>query len=119
MHLRGSVVCIRWKVGKDLSEVNGNKVERQVLFWAKVLPRLISVIPGKLDIEGTLSAILSLKRRARVCLPDVVYLHCLQVSIGKVELLTYKKSCFVCFNENPLKMMQNAFCFTLKALFVL
>ena len=30
-----------------------------------------------------------------------------------------KKNCFICFNENPLKMMKNGFYFTLKALFVL
>ena len=29
-----------------------------------------------------------------------------------------KKFLFICFNESPLKMMKNAFYFTLKALFV-
>ena len=29
------------------------------------------------------------------------------------------KFLFICFNESPLKMMKNAFCFMLKALFVL
>ena len=28
-----------------------------------------------------------------------------------------KKNCFICFNENPLKMMANAFHLILKALF--
>ena len=30
-----------------------------------------------------------------------------------------KKLCFICFNDSPLKMMKNAFYFTLKALFIL
>ena len=30
-----------------------------------------------------------------------------------------KKFLFICLDESPLKMMKNAFCFTLKALFVL
>ena len=30
-----------------------------------------------------------------------------------------KNDCFVCFNESPLKMMKNAFCFILKPLFLL
>ena len=37
----------------------------------------------------------------------------------KVGLSPSKKNCFICFNENPLKMMKKAFNFTLKALFVL
>ena len=38
--------------------------------------------------------------------------------IIKVGLLSSKKL-FYFFNENPLKVMKNAFCFTLKALFLL
>ena len=30
-----------------------------------------------------------------------------------------KKNCFICFNENPLKMMKNVFYFIIKALHVL
>ena len=30
-----------------------------------------------------------------------------------------QKNCVICFNENPIKVMKNAFYFTLKALFVL
>ena len=30
-----------------------------------------------------------------------------------------RKIIFICFNESPFKMMKNAFCFILKALFVL
>ena len=30
-----------------------------------------------------------------------------------------KKFIFICFNDSPPKMMKNAFCFILKALFVL
>ena len=30
-----------------------------------------------------------------------------------------KSDCFICLNESPLKMMENAFYFLLKALFVL
>ena len=33
----------------------------------------------------------------------------------KVGLLPSKKSCFICFNENPLKMMKNDFYFILKS----
>ena len=36
----------------------------------------------------------------------------------KVGLPSSKKTCFICFNESPLEMMQNAICFILKALFV-
>ena len=36
----------------------------------------------------------------------------------KVGLLLSKKNCFICFHENPLKMMENAFYFILKAFFV-
>ena len=37
----------------------------------------------------------------------------------KVGLVPSKKSCAICFVESPLKMMKSAFCFILKALFVL
>ena len=38
----------------------------------------------------------------------------------KVGLLTFHKSvCVICFFESPLKLLKNAFYFTLKALFVL
>ena len=37
----------------------------------------------------------------------------------KVELSASEKNCMVCFIENPLKMMKNAFYFILKAFFVL
>ena len=37
----------------------------------------------------------------------------------KVELSPSKKQSFIYFNESPLKMMKNAFCLTLIALFVL
>ena len=33
--------------------------------------------------------------------------------------LTFQKIVLICFNESPLKMMKNAFYFTLKALFAL
>ena len=33
--------------------------------------------------------------------------------------MSFKKSCFICFNEDPLKMMKSDFYFILKALFVL
>ena len=36
----------------------------------------------------------------------------------KVGFSPSKKICFICFIESPLKMMKNAFYFTLKALFV-
>ena len=36
----------------------------------------------------------------------------------KVGLSPFKKNCFICFNENLLQMMKNAFDFILKALFV-
>ena len=36
-----------------------------------------------------------------------------------ISSLTFKKIVFNCFNENPLKVMRNAFYFMLKALFVL
>ena len=36
----------------------------------------------------------------------------------KVGLSPSKKEIFICFNDIPLKMMKNAFCFMLKALFV-
>ena len=46
-------------------------------------------------------------------------------SVGKGTLnpferrnLTFQKNCFICFNENPLKMTKNAFCFFLIAVFV-
>ena len=41
------------------------------------------------------------------------------LSLLKVGLSPSKKVCFICFNQRPLKMMKNAFCFLLKALFVL
>ena len=37
----------------------------------------------------------------------------------KIGLSPSRKVIFIYFNESPLKMMKNAFCFTLKALFVL
>ena len=37
----------------------------------------------------------------------------------QVGLSPSKKNCVICFIENPLKIMKNAFCFILKALFVL
>ena len=39
--------------------------------------------------------------------------------IFKVGHSPSKKICLICFNESPLKTMNNAFYFTLKALFVL
>ena len=36
-----------------------------------------------------------------------------------VGLSSSKKNCFICFNGSPLKIMKNAFYFTLKAFFVL
>ena len=33
--------------------------------------------------------------------------------------LTFQKNCFISFDENPLKMMKNTFCFILKAFLVL
>ena len=33
--------------------------------------------------------------------------------------ICFQKSCFICFNESPLKMMENAFYFILKVLSVL
>ena len=35
------------------------------------------------------------------------------------NVVTFKKSCFICFNESPAKMMKDAFYSILKALFVL
>ena len=37
----------------------------------------------------------------------------------KVSLSPSKKNCVSCFNESPLKVMRNTFCFTLKDVFVL
>ena len=37
----------------------------------------------------------------------------------KVGLSLFRKKCVICFNKSPLKIMKNAFYFTLKALFVL
>ena len=37
----------------------------------------------------------------------------------KVELSSSKDNSLICFNENPLKTMKNAFYFILKALFIL
>ena len=36
----------------------------------------------------------------------------------KVGLSPSEKTCLICFNESPLKIMENTFCFILKALFV-
>ena len=36
-----------------------------------------------------------------------------------VGLLRSSEVCYICFNESPLKMKENAFYFNLKALFVL
>ena len=44
MHLHASAAYMRWKVDKDFSEENENEIGRQMLFWAKVLQRLISII---------------------------------------------------------------------------
>ena len=40
---------------------------------------------------------------------------------GRLKSYSYlpKKNCFICFNESPLNMIKNAFCFTLKAFLVL
>ena len=49
------------------------------------------------------------------------YLHCviLKTLHGfKVVLSTSIKIGFICFNESPLKMMENAFSFILEALFI-
>ena len=35
-----------------------------------------------------------------------------------IRTLIFQKGCFICFNENPLKMMKDAFYFVLKARFV-
>ena len=35
------------------------------------------------------------------------------------QTLTFQKSCFICFNESPSKMMKNASYFILKAFFIL
>ena len=35
----------------------------------------------------------------------------------KFRLSTFKKSCFICFDESPLEMRKNAFYFILKAFF--
>ena len=42
-------------------------------------------------------------------------------ALGHLKLDSHlpKKNIFICFNESPLKMMENAFYFVLKALFVL
>ena len=45
--------------------------------------------------------------------------HLNQGSSFKVGLSPYKKICVICCIENPLKTIRNAFCVTLKALFVL
>ena len=37
----------------------------------------------------------------------------------KVRLSPFKKICVICLIESPLEMMKNAFCFILKAFFVL
>ena len=37
----------------------------------------------------------------------------------KVGVSSSKKNCFICFNESPLKKMENTFYFILKALFFL
>ena len=41
------------------------------------------------------------------------------INFFKVGLSPSKKNCVICFLENPLKMMENAFYFILKALFIL
>ena len=37
----------------------------------------------------------------------------------KAGFFPFKKNCFICFNENPSKMIKDAFYFILKALLVL
>ena len=37
----------------------------------------------------------------------------------RVGFSPFKKTCFICFNERPLKMVRNTFYFILKAIFVL
>ena len=39
-------------------------------------------------------------------------------NLFKVRLSLSKKDCVICFNENPLKVMKNAFYFILEPLFV-
>ena len=39
--------------------------------------------------------------------------------INNYRTLTLQKICFICFNENPLKITKNAFYFILKSLLVL
>ena len=46
-----------------------------------------------------------------------VNIHCL--SNLKVRLSPSKKVVFICLNKSPLKMMKIAFCFILKAVFIL
>ena len=56
-----------------------------------------------------------------------LFIHSVNRFVSKKELLTTfkvrlspsKKIVFICFNKNPLKKMKNAFCFMLKAHFVI
>ena len=47
-----------------------------------------------------------------------IYSHESNPSPIKVGLPTFEKVAFICFNESPLEMMENAFYLMLKALFV-
>ena len=51
--------------------------------------------------------------------PIAPSLHEMVKNTFKVRPSPFKKSCFICFNESPLKVMKNAFHFILKTLFVL
>ena len=69
---------------------------------------LFAVLFQKFVLFNTLLITLT-KLLVSLCVPEYF----------KVELSPSKKLCFICFNENPLKIMKNAFYFILKALFVL
>ena len=56
--------------------------------------------------------------KARVCICNCV-VNATLLNSFKVELSPSEKICFICFNENPLPMMKNAFYFILKAFLVL
>ena len=57
----------------------------------------------------------TLKKGSKGCLETMHH----KKNPARPTLLTFKKICFICFNESPLKMMKNAFYFILKVLFVL
>ena len=99
-------------------------------FYKKVVLKNFAIFTEKrlcwslflIKLQAWRSATL-LKRDSKTCKRTLYFLLAffLVLNVRFKVRLTYpsQKSCFLCFNENSLKLMKNAFSFILEPLFVL